>query len=96
MSNMINELWLVPFSKTACRALKPGRQFSFDRSLFTQSPDLGMVGIPREQQLLYGTPNLNCVSKSTLLYQGNQYVVSSWLIGKAIISVKLVFTVFTL
>ena len=36
------------------------------------------------------------VSRSTLLYQGSQYVLSSWLSGSAIISEKLVGTPLTL
>src|SRR5215207_4622002 len=40
--------------------------------------------------------NLSWLSRSTLLYQGSQYVVLSWLSGSAIISEKLVGTPFTL
>src|SRR5215208_4592364 len=35
-------------------------------------------------------PNRNWLSRSTLLYQGIQYVVCSWLAGNPIISEKLV------
>src|SRR5688500_9032437 len=40
----------------------------------------------------YGTPKRNWVSRSTLLYHGNQYVMSSRVFGSAIISLKLVLT----
>src|SRR5688572_14304621 len=46
--------------------------------------------------LLYGTANLNSVSRSKLLYQGSQYVVLSRLLGKPIISEKLVGVLFAL
>ena len=46
--------------------------------------------------LTYGLPNRNWVSISRLLYQGSQNVVSSWLLGSAIISEKLVLTPSTL
>ena len=39
---------------------------------------------------------LSSVSRSALLYQGSQYVVSSWLFGSAIVSEKLVLTPFAL
>src|SRR5215213_496679 len=41
-------------------------------------------------------PIRSWVSRSTLLYQGSQYVLSNWLFGNAIISVKLVGRLFTL
>src|SRR5258705_226783 len=41
-------------------------------------------------------PNRSWVSRSTLLYQGSQYVLSNWLSGNAIISEKLVGVLFTL
>ena len=38
----------------------------------------------------------SCVSKPTLFYQVSQNVVFNWLLGSAIISVKLVLTLFDL
>src|SRR5688572_27408892 len=45
---------------------------------------------------VYGTASLNCVRRSTLLYQGSQLVVLNRLCGRPIISEKLVGVLLTL
>src|SRR5687768_9440469 len=62
---------------------------------------VGVLNVPPMYTLTVAVVSLtlairNCVSRSTLLYQGSQYVVSSWLFGSAIISEKLVLMPLTL